>query len=108
MSCRITFSSFPCPLFFFFSSSLPLSPSFRPSFLLSHQHAVHVIFFVCLSCRHAGNVDINVFTFTDFGKNFPKSFKLSPDGFIQNAITLTYHRYNLWALHSYMFIHTNV
>jgi len=37
-------------------------------------------------------VDLNVITFQEFGKNFPKSLKLSPDGFIQNAILLTYYK----------------
>ena len=33
-----------------------------------------------------------VLCFDDFGKNFPKSVKLSPDGFIQAAIQLTYYK----------------
>ena len=34
-----------------------------------------------------------VLCFDDFGKNFPKSAKLSPDGFIQAAIQLTYYKF---------------
>lgn len=38
------------------------------------------------------DVDLKVLTFTDFGKDFPKAQKLSPDSFIQNAIQLAYYR----------------
>ena len=36
---------------------------------------------------------MHVFTFDEFGKDFPKSLKLPPDGLLQNAILLTYYRY---------------
>ena len=45
-----------------------------------------------LSTRLINNVDFQVFAFCDFGKNFPKSVKISPDGFIQNAIQLAYYK----------------
>ncbi|XP_069121980.1 carnitine O-acetyltransferase-like [Argopecten irradians] len=38
------------------------------------------------------DVDLNVFVFQDYGKNFPKSQKMSPDSFLQNAIQLAYYR----------------
>lgn len=38
------------------------------------------------------DVDLKVLNFTDFGKDFPKSQKVSPDSFIQNAIQLAYYR----------------
>ncbi|XP_029467899.1 carnitine O-acetyltransferase isoform X2 [Rhinatrema bivittatum] len=38
------------------------------------------------------DVDIKVFVFTQFGKNFPKLKKLSPDAFIQVALQLAYYR----------------
>ncbi|KAL5484736.1 hypothetical protein EMCRGX_G021281 [Ephydatia muelleri] len=38
------------------------------------------------------DVDLQTFIFTDFGKNVPKQLKLSPDGFIQNAIQLAYYK----------------
>ena len=39
------------------------------------------------------DVDLEVFTFKDFGKNFVKHAKLSPDGFFQNAIQLAYFKW---------------
>ena len=45
-----------------------------------------------LSCSAISDVDLKVLTFTDFGKDFPKAQKLSPDSFIQNAIQLAYYR----------------
>ena len=38
-------------------------------------------------------MDLQLVTFKDFGKNFVKTLKLSPDGFIQNAIQLAYYKY---------------
>ena len=40
----------------------------------------------------ADDVDLQVATYTEFGKNFPKQMKMSPDGFVQNAILLTYFK----------------
>ena len=45
-----------------------------------------------LSFSLVADTDLEMFTFTEFGKNFPKSIKLSPDGFIQNAIQLAYYK----------------
>ncbi|XP_031746356.1 carnitine O-acetyltransferase isoform X1 [Xenopus tropicalis] len=38
------------------------------------------------------DLDVKVFVFSVFGKNFPKSEKLSPDAFIQLALQLSYYR----------------
>jgi len=45
--------------------------------------------------RLVSEVDLKVFVFDKFGKNFPKSQKVSPDSFIQNAIQLAYYRYRV-------------
>nr|XP_011435097.2 carnitine O-acetyltransferase isoform X2 [Crassostrea gigas] len=38
------------------------------------------------------DVDLTVFKFTEYGKNFPKSQKLSPDSYLQMAFQLAYFR----------------
>ncbi|PAV79843.1 hypothetical protein WR25_01959 [Diploscapter pachys] len=40
----------------------------------------------------SGNVDVIAYTFKRFGKNLPKSVKLSPDSFIQMAFQLAFYR----------------
>lgn len=42
--------------------------------------------------RAISDVDLRVLHFAEFGKDFPKAQKLSPDSFIQNAIQLAYYR----------------
>ena len=42
--------------------------------------------------RAISDVDLRVLHFKEFGKDFPKAQKLSPDSFIQNAIQLAYYR----------------
>jgi len=40
----------------------------------------------------ADDVDLHIMMFTEFGKGFVKTCKVSPDAFIQTAIQLTYYR----------------
>ncbi|KAL4218901.1 hypothetical protein ACF0H5_021489 [Mactra antiquata] len=44
--------------------------------------------------KMVNDLDLQVFVFNEFGKDFPKSQKVSPDSFIQNAIQLAYYRYH--------------
>ena len=43
--------------------------------------------------RQVKNFDAKVFTFNDYGKETIKTFKMSPDAFIQQAVQLAYFRY---------------
>ncbi|CAJ0935588.1 unnamed protein product, partial [Mesorhabditis belari] len=38
------------------------------------------------------DLEVSTYTFKDFGKNFPKKAKISPDSFIQMAFQLAYYR----------------
>lgn len=51
--------------------------------------------------RMTSDLDLKVFIFDDFGKDFPKSQKVSPDSFIQNAIQLAYYRHHKKTCGSY-------
>ena len=61
------------------------------SCLLSSVFVYSRVFFCCL-CRLVEDVDLQVATYTEFGKDIPKLSKMSPDGFLQNAILLTYFK----------------
>ncbi|XP_052790483.1 carnitine O-acetyltransferase-like [Mya arenaria] len=51
--------------------------------------------------RMVQDLDLKVFTFEEFGKNFPKSQRVSPDSFIQSAIQLAYYRHHRKPVGSY-------
>uniref|UniRef100_A0A0K0F336 Carnitine O-acetyltransferase (inferred by orthology to a human protein) n=1 Tax=Strongyloides venezuelensis TaxID=75913 RepID=A0A0K0F336_STRVS len=42
--------------------------------------------------KASNNLDVKVHPFTEFGKNFPKQVKVSPDSFIQMAFQLAFYR----------------
>ncbi len=44
------------------------------------------------SHRQVKNLDMNVNTFTGYGKEFIKKQKMSPDAYIQVALQLTFYR----------------
>ncbi|XP_014666194.1 PREDICTED: carnitine O-acetyltransferase-like [Priapulus caudatus] len=53
----------------------------------------HVVSQVCLCvCRMASDLDMAIFTFDEFGKDVPKSHKISPDAFIQMALQLAFYK----------------
>lgn len=53
------------------------------TFVLSQIDFCGLIFFLALSARFGGDVQLTGMTFTGFGKNFAKSIKQSPDAMIQ-------------------------
>lgn len=66
------------------------------TFVLNHYCfwlCVNLMIVFCCYFRLVEDVDLQLVTFEDFGKNVPKTYKLSPDGFIQIAIQLAYYRY---------------
>lgn len=46
----------------------------------------------CLPFRLVDNLDINVYKFHNYGKEFIKKQKMSPDAYIQVALQLAYYR----------------
>ena len=51
-------------------------------------HLVH-----CCASRLVKDLQITIYSFEDFGKEFIKHCRLSPDAFIQVALQLAYYRY---------------
>lgn len=51
--------------------------------------------FIYLISRLIDDLDLYILYFDAFGKNFPKSQKISPDAFVQIAMQLAFYRYDL-------------
>ncbi|XP_031435061.1 choline O-acetyltransferase isoform X2 [Clupea harengus] len=51
--------------------------------------------------RLVNNLDMNVFKFTKYGKDFIKKLKMSPDAYIQVALQCTYYRCHRRAVSTY-------
>ena len=51
------------------------------------EHAINNIY------KLTSNIDLQLFHFTNFGKNIPKMLKLSPDAFFQVCLQLAHWRY---------------
>lgn len=49
---------------------------------------------ICISCSLANNLDMFTLEFQEYGKNFIKSQKMSPDSYLQIAMQYAFYRYD--------------
>ncbi|KAF8383704.1 hypothetical protein PRIPAC_72846 [Pristionchus pacificus] len=73
-------------------TSTGLSPVRRLDFELTNDHKKAIEKAKRRIDAVAEDLEVLTYTFTRFGKNFPKSVKVSPDSFIQLAFALAFHR----------------
>jgi len=55
-----------------------------------------IVYVGIIFCSMVSDCDHKAFVFEDFGKEFVKSLKISPDSFIQVAIQLAYYKWVKW------------
>jgi len=70
---------------------LSLSPSIRPS-LAPARPTVVIIMFLLRVSRQVRNLDMDVYRFHEYGKEFIKKQKMSPDAYLQVALQLAYYK----------------
>lgn len=67
-----------------------LATELTSSYIFYYIILVELLLFIF---RLVDNLELNCFTFNDFGKEFVKSQKYSPDSFIQIAMQYAFYRY---------------
>uniref|UniRef100_A0A914V011 Choline/carnitine acyltransferase domain-containing protein n=1 Tax=Plectus sambesii TaxID=2011161 RepID=A0A914V011_9BILA len=78
--------------FFTKSADAPILPVKRLDFILGNEEKEAIRKASQRIDAAAEDVELKICSFKHFGKNLPKSHKLSPDSFIQMAFQLTYFR----------------
>ena len=72
----------------------PLSPTLPKTvqlYIVVQCRNIHLVH--CYASRLVRDLQITIYSFEDFGKEFIKHCRLSPDAFIQVALQLAYYRY---------------
>ena len=58
---------------------------------------------VLFTARLVADTDISCLTFSEFGKDFCKLVKVSPDSFVQIAIQLAFYKWEMYYNNAYYF-----
>ena len=90
---------FRCFSFELSYNDLPKSQRLSPGAFRQDAHpsvflrlALVIMSPLCSSCSLGNDIQISCFSFEPFGKDLPKSQRLSPDAFIQMAIQLAFFK----------------